>query len=575
MNIKKTILFINLFALLSILKSEKANYIDIAKLGYEQYQDIFVNGKIIQKANNNHVHCDIRYQIINNFLNKYDRPFTVLDIGASQGYYTFKAATEYPKSVFIMIESNNRHYPLVGQQLFELCKANNLLNNIILLNKVVKVEDLKMLSECEHFDVILALNIIHWFDDSWKEITDTILNMGNHIIIETPPQETIINSKNNQLRKEIEEYLLNKKAQIIGEVPRHTSDTKSKIYLISKNKSHLQRKTWLLPPLKEKNYLIEADFKRKKLTKKVDYPENSYQTSDWIPGINLITFKMYHGIYPTSEMLKNLLHTIRDNTHNDWMINNMILQGNKLKLIDFNDPTHNPGGPGGGNNASIPVLFDNHIKLMDINDPQKIEHYFWNYLIRYPIKNRSRNRFVKSLIKKNDLVFDIGAQEGINTQVYASNHAKVISIESNLVKADILHRNCDYNDQIIIISKKITDKISHSKNKITLNELTDIYGVPDYCSLNTLNYEKIILQMHTPIKCLSFPFSMTNVKSIKKCLKHLENLDYKYFNFSCRDIPLFMIESWTKADTLVEKLQECMQKDHADDLLQGLIYAKS
>ena len=49
--------------------------------------------------------------------------------------------------------------------------------------------DLQKLSECEHFDVVLALNIIHWFPSEWMKIADAILAMGDNIIIETPPQE--------------------------------------------------------------------------------------------------------------------------------------------------------------------------------------------------------------------------------------------------------------------------------------------------------------------------------------------------------------------------------------------------
>jgi hypothetical protein len=50
----------------------------------------------------------------------------------------------------------------VEKQLFKLCKVNDSLKNIILLDKQVIVEDLQKLSECESFSVVLALNIIHW-----------------------------------------------------------------------------------------------------------------------------------------------------------------------------------------------------------------------------------------------------------------------------------------------------------------------------------------------------------------------------------------------------------------------------
>lgn len=551
------------------------NYLDIAKLGYEQYQDIFINGEVVQKATGNHKDCDARYQIINSFLSNYKRPFTMLDIGASQGYYSFRAAFAHPESVFVMLEGNNKSYPLSGSQLLDLCKANTSLNNIVLLNKELTIQDAKRLSECEHFDVVLALNIIHWFKSSWKQIADIILNMGSHIIVETPPQEpTVVSAENNALRREIEEYLLNKNAQAIGQVPRHTSETMATLYLLSSHKDFLERKTWITPLLTEKTHVIEADFNQKKLHKKVNYPTDAYQTNDWVPGINLITFKMYHGAYPTADTLKTLLSGIRDQSHNDWMINNMILQGNKLQLIDFNDPTHNPGGPGGGNNASIQVIFDNHAQLMDITDPVKVEHYFWNYLIRLPIKYRARNRFVKQLIKKDDLVFDVGSAEGINTQLYVSHHAKVISVESDINKLDVLHKSFDYNDQIVIIGKRLIDQGKHSENEVTLQELIDLYGTPQYCALNVENSESILFQLGSSIKCISFPFEMANIESTDKCVKHLMGLGYQSFNFSCREIPLFMLTDWENAESIMDKIKECAQKDHESNLLRGFVYAR-
>ena len=308
--------------------------------------------------------------------------------------------------------------------------------------------------------------------------------------------------------------------------------------------------------------------------KKVDYPANTHQVSDWIPGINLLTFKMCQGAYPTPEMLKEELSVIRDPSHNDWMINNMIVQGNKIELIDYNDPTHNPGGPGGGNNALIDELYINHSRLMDLNDPVKIEHYFWNYLIRIPIKNRSRNRFINALMQKDDLVFDIGAASGINSQVYVSNHAKVISVEPDVVSMDVLHRLFDYNQQIVLVPKKVTVNSDNNANETTIKELIETYGVPDYCAFNNSDSEQILLHLTIPFKAISFPFVATNMHALKIAVQHLMSLGYCYFNFSCRDIPLYMSIPWESGEIIINKINECIQKDHEGTGLHGFVYAR-
>ncbi len=363
-----------------VLKFNLFAYLDITKFGHEQYQDIIISGNVVQSATHNHKDCDSRYNIIKNVLDQYKRPFTMIDIGASQGYYSFRAASDYPESVFVMLEGNNKHYPLIGTQLLDLCKENNL-NNLIFLNRSLAPKEVQHFSECEHFDIVIAFNIIHWFGNSWKDIANAILNLGDNIIIETPPQETTIKAADNQLRKNIENYLISKNAQILGQVKRHTSDALSTIYLVIRNKNYLERKTWLSNKLEGKTHKIESDFNRKTLYKRLAYPKDTCMSSNWIPGINLLTFKMYCGAYPTAPTLKKSLETLKEVYHNDWTINNMILQGYNIKFIDFDDPTHGPGGPGGGRRYTK-INYDMHSKLLSLEDPLKVRYFFLHKLLK-------------------------------------------------------------------------------------------------------------------------------------------------------------------------------------------------
>ena len=355
-----------------------AQYIDLKRLGYEQYQDIIINNKVVQKASGQHNACDMRYKIIQKVLKRYKRPITMLDIGASQGYYSFRAAHDF-QGAFVMIEGNNAHYPLVGTQLRDLCEANDKLNNIVLLNKVVVPEDLEKLSECEHFDVVLALNIIHWLKQDWKRGADAILNMGQLAIIETPPQERGSTAADNAQKKEIEDYLLTRGAKPIAKVPRHTSKAMATIYLFEGNKRFLQKKTWASPTLLDNTHEITCTYEKKKLTKPTFGMFGKYTATKWIPGINLLTFKMYHGSWPTKETNKRALETIRDISHNDWSINNMIIKGKRVSLIDYYDPEHNPGCPGGVRVCGDRV-FAKHCELIDIDDPVLVKDYFEHVL---------------------------------------------------------------------------------------------------------------------------------------------------------------------------------------------------
>ncbi len=359
----------------SLLRSVTRDFIDITEYGYEQYQDIIINNVTFKKASENH-DCVSRYSIIQKVLNKYSRPFTIVDIGAAQGYYSFGAAHDYD-CVCVMIEGRNREYPMVGRQLLQLCRLNDSLENIILLNKQVVPEDLQKLSECESFDIVLALNIIHWFGSRWREVADSILNMGDNIIVETPPVENLASPEQNALRKSIEEYLIARGAKILGKVPRHTSNAKAAIYFIESEKKALARNCWLSPDGGNGHHAITSNYQMKTITKMPPHVP-AVRVCEWKPGINLVTFLMYNGAYPSREKIREAIRRIQDPAHNDWTVNNMILQGNRLALIDWGDPTH---GPNGGRRCSRKAL-KGHLRLVSIKEPARVERYFWNRLIK-------------------------------------------------------------------------------------------------------------------------------------------------------------------------------------------------
>jgi hypothetical protein len=353
----------------------RKKFTDITQKGYEQYQDIIINSQVVKKASGRH-DCESRYRLIQQVLAQYKRPFVMLDIGAAQGYYSFRAAHDYD-AVSVMIEGDNPHYPYAGKQLFELCKANDQIDRIIFLNKPVVIEDLQRLGECESFGVVLAMNIIHWFGPRWKEAADAILNLGDNIIIETPPQEEIVSAEENALRQSIEDYILTKNPTILGKAPRHSSNTFATLYWIGQEKQKLSRKTWILPKDLAHAYEIRSNFISRTMTKVFPHADD-IKIHPWVAGINLLTFKMYHGAFPSSETIKTALKKLSHVEHNDWTINNMILQGKEVVLIDENDPAH---GLQGGRKCTKSVL-KAHCKILDLEDPSEVERYFWHSIIR-------------------------------------------------------------------------------------------------------------------------------------------------------------------------------------------------
>jgi SAM-dependent methyltransferase len=207
--------FISMFSLIQQiycedLSQDKKNEIlkSLSQEKYFVYQDIVVNGQTIWQGLG--PNCSERYNLIRKILDQYKRPIKVLDLGASNGYFSFKIAQDYDAHC-VMVDTTDR--------LLDLCYLNNTLKGIVYLKHNINLQDLLFLAEHEHFDVVLAFNVLHHLHPC-KEIMDTLFLLGDVVIIETPPANDPRVDKKTTIPF-IEEYLIEKmnnqsNGQIIG-----------------------------------------------------------------------------------------------------------------------------------------------------------------------------------------------------------------------------------------------------------------------------------------------------------------------------------------------------------------------
>ena len=298
----------------------------------DTYNDIRIKGETISSGYRN---SEKRYDKIFQFCKKFNRPISVLDLGAAEGYFTFRLSEDF-SGVFVAVENNPQ------RKLLELCIKNDN-RNILLLDKQMNLKHLKNLKEVQHFDVVLALNIIHHFEESFQDVLETLVSMSSFCFMEHP------NSLENNSTKN---YRRLKKEKLNLE--------KFKPKLLKKNQSglgnsmnqKLERNMWLLENTESKTIdrgwrgsskyheqfgpNTEISIKSSFDEISVDYGLRD-EKRNWIHGIDLRTFLENNGVYPTNDEIIHLIDTMNIDNAQDLGPHNLILNGKQLFPIDQND----------------------------------------------------------------------------------------------------------------------------------------------------------------------------------------------------------------------------------------------
>ena len=298
----------------------------------DTYNDIRIKGKTIFSGYRN---SEKRYDKIFQFCKKFNRPISVLDLGAAEGYFTFRLSEDF-SGVFVAVENNPQ------RKLLELCIKNND-HKVLLLDKQMNLKNLKSLKEVQHFDIVLALNIIHHFDEPFQDVLDTLVSMSSFCFMEHPNSLENESTKNSQ-RLEAEKLNLDSFDPILL--------NKTQSGLGNSFNQKLERNLWLLKNTQLKtidrgwrgaskynesfgpgNHIsIKSNFDKID----IDYGLRN-ETRTWIQGIDLRTFLENNGVYPTNDDIINLIDDLEIKNARDLGPHNLILNGERLFVIDQND----------------------------------------------------------------------------------------------------------------------------------------------------------------------------------------------------------------------------------------------
>ena len=281
----------------------------------EQYQDIWINGAVDTPGIRE---CANRYEHIRAIAAQYERPFTVLDVGANLGYFSIRLTEDFPNCRVVAIEH------LYSKWLIDVLAANNTYR-IVLLDHQFTVDDLKRLGEVEHFDMVLAMSVMHHFDQDWGSILAAFRQLGDVLIAETAHEQAACG------RNITETCEVPADAELLALFPSHLDGSPRPMWTTSQPRTTLA-KAYLDTPMNDCNIRIEADNRSKQAVK-------GKKRYDWFPGINLHTWLRWGGSWPERhEVAEMVRESAPAKRHGDIRTHNVILSGDATHFIDAADP---------------------------------------------------------------------------------------------------------------------------------------------------------------------------------------------------------------------------------------------
>jgi len=116
--------------------------------------------------------CEDRYQPIKQFLSQFNRPFSVLDVGANYGWFGQRLVRDFD-CVYVGVDNKTIDpHPRIWH-----------------INRHMKAAEYGALSKSETFDVILCLSVLHHFED-YDRAFNAMKRLGQWVFFEIPgPKE--------------------------------------------------------------------------------------------------------------------------------------------------------------------------------------------------------------------------------------------------------------------------------------------------------------------------------------------------------------------------------------------------
>ena len=214
------------------------------------------------------------------------------------------------------------------------------------------------------------------------------------------------------------------------------------------------------------------------------------------------------------------------------------------------------------------------------------------FRFRHDARNRSQRTFYANVIRKTDVVFDVGANVGQRSEIFSQLAAQVVAFEPqaecirHLKSRFRFRRNVeiqpvalsDSEGEAVIyqsssntlssMSEKFVDTVGKSvfteanwDNRVTihtrtLDQMIDVYGTPGFIKIDVEGFEINVLRgLSRPAPFLSFEFTPLAMDEVKKCLARLHEISENYLYDYCLGEDLdFVLPEHVNYQTFVNEI---------------------
>ncbi|MEW6618250.1 MAG: FkbM family methyltransferase [bacterium] len=195
--------------------------------------------------------------------------------------------------------------------------------------------------------------------------------------------------------------------------------------------------------------------------------------------------------------------------------------------------------------------------------------------------------FYSTILKKGDLVFDVGANYGEKTRIFLKLGAKVISIEPQSDCMTELKSRCGNSKNLITVQSALASKSGTGKffvrthrdksglikdwqkhvvtnveesiidvPLVTLDEMINKYGIPVFIKIDVEGYEYEVLKGLThaiPIISFEYHFNDNNACGVADCVNYLSQLGDILLNITPAEKLTLKFARWLTKDDFLNK----------------------